>query len=173
MDYEVIYAPRKTLTLRVLEDLTVVVRAPKGYPKADIDRFVSTHESWIEDTREKQRLRNERESVLSPEQICGLRAKAATQLPQRVAYYAKIMDVTPTGVKITSAKTRFGSCSSKDGLCFSWRLMLYPPQAIDYVVVHELAHIREKNHSPAFYKVVSEVLPDYRQLEELLKTPPM
>lgn len=173
MDYTLIYAPRKTMVLRVREDLSVVVRAPSGYPKTEIDRFVEAHESWIEDKLEKQRLCNARENALTPEQILGLRTKAAAELPPRVEYYAKCMDVVPTGVKITSAKTRFGSCSSQNSLCFSWRLMLYPPQAIDYVVVHELAHIREKNHSPAFYDVVSAVLPDYRQLEELLKTPPM
>ena len=68
-------------------------------------------------------------------------------LPRRVAYWAARMDVMPTGLRITSARTRWGSCSGKNSLCFSLFLMRYPPEAIDAVVVHELAHIRYKNHS--------------------------
>ena len=79
------------------------------------------------------------------------------------------MGLQPTGVTVTGARKRFGSCSGKDRICFSWRLMLYPPEAIDYVVVHELAHIRHKNHSKAFYDLVASVLPDYREREALLR----
>ena len=86
-----------------------------------------------------------------------------------MAHYAAIMGVVPTGIKITSAKTRFGSCSSKNSLCFSLYLMAYPDRAIDYVVVHELAHIRQKNHSPAFYAEVAKVMPDYKERVKLLK----
>lgn len=171
MEYKLIYANRKTLSLSVQPDLTVLVKAPKGLPKAEIDRFIAAHEKWITHTVERQRLRNAQEETLTPERIEVLRAMAAAELPRRVEYYQRIMGVSPTGIKITSAKTRFGSCSGKNSLCFSWRLMLYPPEAIDYVVVHELAHIKEKNHSPAFYKVVAEVLPDYKQREKLLKNP--
>ena len=79
------------------------------------------------------------------------------------------MGLVPSGVKITSARTRFGSCSGKNGLCFSWRLMQYPPEAIDYVVVHELAHIRHHDHSPAFYALVGQYLPDWEARVKLLK----
>ena len=79
------------------------------------------------------------------------------------------MGVRYTGLKITAAKTRFGSCNSKNSICFSLYLMSYPENAIDYVIVHELAHIKEKNHSSAFYKVVESVLPDYKDRRKLLK----
>jgi predicted metal-dependent hydrolase len=72
-------------------------------------------------------------------------------------------------VKITGAKKRFGSCSSQNGLCFSWRLMGYPEEAIDYVVVHELAHIAHRNHGSGFYSLVASVLPDYKARRALLK----
>ena len=96
-------------------------------------------------------------------------ALAKAELPRRTAYFAKIMGVTPKSVKITSAKKRFGSCSGQNGICYSWRLMLYPSEAIDYVVVHELAHIRQKNHSPAFYREIEKILPDYKARAKLLK----
>ena len=76
------------------------------------------------------------------------------------------------GITVTGARTRFGSCSPKNRLCFSFRLMEYPLPAIEYVVVHELAHIRHKNHGPDFYRLVEGTLPDYRQRIGLLKLPP-
>ena len=79
------------------------------------------------------------------------------------------MGLHPTGLRITSARTRFGSCSAKNSICFSWRLMQYPDAAVDYVVVHELAHIREKNHGRAFYALVEQFLPDWRERRALLK----
>ena len=72
-------------------------------------------------------------------------------------------------MKITSARKRFGSCGPENGLCFAWRLMRYPAAAIDYVVVHELAHIVHKDHSRAFYGLIAQVLPDYRERAALLK----
>ena len=98
---------------------------------------------------------------------------AATDiLPGRVVYWAARMDVLPTGIRITAARTRWGSCSGKNSLCFSLFLMRYPMEAIDAVVVHELAHIRHKNHGPDFYRLVEGTLPDYRQRIGLLKLPP-
>ena len=79
------------------------------------------------------------------------------------------MGVTPANVKINAAQKRFGSCSSKGNLNFSCRLMAYPPEAIDYVVVHELAHLIHMNHSNAFYAVVAAVLPDYKVRAAMLK----
>jgi predicted metal-dependent hydrolase len=79
------------------------------------------------------------------------------------------MGLVPTGVRITDARKRFGSCSSKNRLCFSWRLMQYPPEAIDYVVVHELAHIRHHDHSPSFWGLVEQTMPDFRRREALLR----
>ena len=80
------------------------------------------------------------------------------------------MELVPAGIKITSARTRFGSCSAKNSICFSWRLMLYPPEAIDYVIVHELAHIRHHDHSPAFYALIEQYLPDWKARMKLLKS---
>lgn len=169
MEYTLIYSKRKTLSLSVKPDLTVLVKAPCGLSKSEVERFVQAHEKWIENARRRQQKRAETEKTLTEKRIRELRALAEVELPRRVEYFAKQMGVQPTGVKITSAKTRFGSCSAKNSLCFSWRLMLYPPEAVDYVVVHELAHIQEKNHAPAFYGVVASVLPDYKAREKLLK----
>ena len=157
------------LSLHIDETLHVVVRAPRWVPKAEVDRFVQSHESWIQKATERQRRRNEQEALLTEKRITELKALAKAELPRRTAYFAKIMGVTPKSVKITSAKKRFGSCSGQNGICYSWRLMLYPKEAVDYVVVHELAHIRQKNHSPAFYREIEKILPDYKARAKLLK----
>lgn len=169
MDYKRVECRGKTLSLHIDETLHVVVRAPRWVPKAEVDRFVQSHESWIQKATERQRRRNEQEALLTEKRITELKALAKAELPRRTAYFAKIMGVTPKSVKITSAKKRFGSCSGQNGICYSWRLMLYPSEAIDYVVVHELAHIRQKNHSPAFYREIEKILPDYKARAKLLK----
>ena len=82
---------------------------------------------------------------------------------------ALVMGVAPTGIKITGAKTRWGSCSSKNSINFSWRLVMADDEIIDYVIVHELAHIKELNHSPRFWAVVEGTLPDYKSRRSRLK----
>ena len=79
------------------------------------------------------------------------------------------MQLFPTAVKINFAKTRFGSCSSKNSINFSAFLMLFPLEAVDYVVVHELAHIKYKNHQKEFYALVEKYMPDYKKRMALLK----
>lgn len=169
--YRLIRSDRRTLSLEVTPALETVVRAPRRCPAAEIQRFVDRHADWI--ARQTQRQRERQQTGLarpvSPEQKQELRRLAAEVLPRRVAHYSALMGLTPAGVRITGAQKRFGSCSGQNRLCFSWRLMLYPPEAIDYVVVHELAHIRHHNHSPAFYALVEQYMPDHRQRQALLR----
>jgi len=94
---------------------------------------------------------------------------AKTRITNIVAEIAAHMGVTPASVKINSAKTRWGSCSSHKSLNFSWLLIMASDDVIDYVVVHELAHIFEMNHSKRFWAIVEKVLPDYKQRQEKLK----
>ncbi len=171
LTYRLERARRKTVSLKIEQDGTLVVRAPLRYPTSQIDALLHRHRAWIEAHRHMTQQRQAREATFagSEEQIETLRRAAHEILPRKVAYYAAIMGVNPTGVKITSAAKRFGSCSGTNSLCFSWRVMMYPEAAIDYVVVHELAHIRHHDHSPAFYAFVGSVLPDYRRREAILK----
>ena len=83
--------------------------------------------------------------------------------------FTKIMNVTYGTVRLSSARTRWGSCSARGNLNFHWKLILMPPEVLDYVVVHELAHRREMNHSPRFWAIVEKVLPDYKERRRWLK----
>jgi predicted metal-dependent hydrolase len=168
MEYEVVYSGRKTISLCIKEG-RLVVRAPFGTKKQRIDTVVSAHEKWIRTHIAGQIERNKKYENLTDTDIEILRAEAKRVLPAKVAYYSNIMGIKCGRITITSAKTRFGSCSSKGNLSFSYRLMLYPEAAVDYVVVHELAHLYEMNHSARFYRIVESVLPDYKERKKLLK----
>lgn len=97
------------------------------------------------------------------------RKQAAKHIPERVAYFAKQFDLSVEKVRITSARTRWGSCSPKGTLSFSWRMMMTPPEVIDYVVIHELAHTVHHNHSKRFWKLVERWLPEYRESRKQLR----
>ena len=168
MEYKVVYSSRKTISLCV-KDGSLVVKAPYATKKARIESIVLSHKAWIDKHIEKQREKSKKYGELTEERITQLRSLAKQILPIKVAYYANIMGLKYGRIMITGAKTRFGSCSSKGNLAFSYLLMLYPEEAIDYVVVHELSHLIEMNHSPRFYKIVENILPDYKDRVKLLK----
>jgi len=167
--YELIRSARRTLALEITRDCRVVVRAPMRLSKKQIDGFVSSHAGWIETHMAIQQKRREDHPEPTPQEREEYIRRAKEELPGKVAKYSEIMGLYPTGITITGAEKRFGSCSGKNRICFSWRLMSCPEAAIDYVVVHELAHIRHKDHSKAFYACVEEVLPDWRERRKLLK----
>ena len=168
--YELIRSRRRTLALEITKDCRVLVRAPLRLSQAKIDAFVASHEYWIQTHLEQQRQRAvSSPPPLTPEEIAALKAKAQAILPGKVAYWSAKMSVRPTGLKITTARKRYGSCSGKNSLCFSCFLMNSPEAAIDLVVVHELCHIREKNHGPRFYALLEQYLPDYKERKKLLK----
>lgn len=169
-EYKLIRSSRRTLALEIGRDLTLTVRAPMKMPLSDIEAFVQKHDKWIEKKLSVMEKREIKPDNLSAEEIAALKKKAKEILPQKVAYFSEIMGLKPANVKITSAKKRFGSCSGKNSLCFSYQLMLYPDEAIDYVVVHELAHIKHRNHSARFYSLIEKYLPDYKTRERILKS---
>ena len=169
MDYRVIRSKRRTMALQISREGEILVRAPLHTPQAMIERFVSTHESWIESHQQRRQERQAAHPEPTPAEVEALRRRAKEILPDKLAHYAALMGVTPTGLHITSARTRFGSCSGKNSISFSLYLMQYPEEAIDYVVVHELAHIRHHNHSAAFYAEVAKIMPDYQARQKLLR----
>jgi predicted metal-dependent hydrolase len=97
------------------------------------------------------------------------RQQARRIIQERAEFYAKQYGFQYQGIKITSARTRWGSCSRNGSLNFSWRLIMAPLEQVDYVVVHELAHTVHHNHSKRFWKKVETVLPDYKERQKWLK----
>lgn len=95
--------------------------------------------------------------------------QARRLLPERVQYWAKQTGLSPTRVIITAPQKRWGSCTAKDEIRLNWQLIMASPEVADYVIVHELAHIRHKHHGPAFWRRVEKILPDYKKRQKELK----
>lgn len=168
-DYTLKRSKRKTLSIEITKDCKVLVRAPERLSVNVIEQAVKKNAQWIESHLKIQKGRSESAPVITDNDIIRLKKAAREYIPPRVEYYARIMDAHYSGVKITSAKTRYGSCSGSNSLCFSYFLMLKDPEAIDYVIVHELAHTFEHNHSKAFYKIIEKYMPDYKRRAAMLK----
>ncbi|MBQ4482500.1 MAG: M48 family metallopeptidase [Lachnospiraceae bacterium] len=157
---------RKTLSIQIEPDLSVLIKAPFYASDRDIAKFLEDSKDWIKKHREivKKRVR-ETEDIpkLSMEEIRSLAEEAMKDIPERVRRFAPIVGVSYGRITIRNQKSRWGSCSSKGNLNFNCLLMLAPERERDYVVVHELCHRKEMNHSKRFWEEVAKVLPDYKE----------
>lgn len=212
LEYSVVYAARRTLTITVERDRSVVVRAPHGTPRERIDAAVESKRLWLyEKIRHAQKHdplplprefvsgatimylgKNYRLEVISddfdgvlfdsrflisksaaPRAAEMLRAwyveKAKEKIPPKAKFYAKHMGVSYNDILISDLKYRWGSCTPKNNLNFNWRLIKAPARIIEYVVVHELAHLLESNHTANFWSILKTQLPDYLKSKEWLK----
>ena len=158
--YRVIRSSRRTISVQIAPSGEVLVRCPRWMSNADIRRFVESKSGWIEKHLEK-RTAAARLPVFTDEQLQVLARQARQTIPERVAHFAPLVGVIYGRITIRSQHTLWGSCSSKGNLNFNCLLMLTPPEVLDYVVVHELCHRKEMNHSARFWKGVERVLPDY------------
>lgn len=167
----IIRSSRRTLGMEI-KDGELVIRAPYFAPKRVIERFVRNNYGWIEkQLRKKEKLQQKMEGVepLTKEEISALMKEAKQVIPPRAAYYAEKIGVTYGRISIRCQKTRWGSCSAKGDLNFNCLLMLAPPEAMDSVIVHELCHRKEMNHSNRFYSEVLRVFPEYNKWNRWLK----
>lgn len=169
---QIIRSNRKTISIQVDRDANVIVRAPYRISEREIRRFLAEKEAWIRKHQEKIRAQEKALEGIKPltrEEIETLADQAMKVIPERVAYYAKKIGVTYGRITIRNQKTRWGSCSSKGNLNFNCLLMLTPPEVIDSVVVHELCHRKEMNHSAKFYEEIYRVCPEYDKWNRWLK----
>lgn len=166
--YEWIRSGRRTIAIQVKADGRVIVRSPYSVSKKQVEQLLQEKRAWI--VKQQEELENVREKkivITEDMRKQGVR-KALEHIPERVAYYASIMGVSYGRITIREQKTRWGSCSDKGNLNFNWKLVLMPEEVLDYVVVHELAHRKEMNHSKEFWKIVEHILPDYKERRKTL-----
>lgn len=172
MEYKVIRSKRKTIALEVKPDGRIYVRAPKRMKDPDIAKFIASRTEWLTRALAKaaeSRAAAESAGRLSAAEIDALKREAKRTIPARAAHYADLLGVTYGRVTIRMQKSKWGSCSAKGDLNFNCLLMLAPPKVLDSVVVHELCHRKEMNHSSRFYAAVLSVMPDYRARDAWLK----
>ena len=217
MNYTVIRSRRrkKTLSIQVEKDGTVLVRVPLRVVQADIDRFLKEKKQWLLRAIGRQQKQNHdrparafipgerfdylggtyplqigerdnpgdaltftgREFLLRRDALGGVRVlfhlwyqkQARVHLDERVRRFSGLLGLSPAGVAVHNARSRWGSCSPEDRVRFTWRLIMAPPEIIDYVVVHELCHMKIRDHSRDYWGLVQSVLPDYKKRRAWLK----
>lgn len=177
-DIELIRSSRKSIAIEIDRDLKIKVRAPQRMNQNQIMRFVKEKEQWIrlhlakmiqlQKMQEKEMTDTQR-ATLTPEDLQRLMVLARREIPVRVKYFAEQMGVTYGKITIRNQKTRWGSCSQIGNLNFNCHLMEMPTEILDYVVVHELCHRKQMNHSRLFWMEVEKVLPDYQVRQRWLK----
>lgn len=171
---QIIRSSRRTLSLQVKHNGQVIVRAPRNASLKDIESFVRKNSAWLKKhlAQVEKNLAADAASPVQPltmDEIRALADQAMRVIPARVAHFAPLVGVRYGRITIRNQKTRWGSCSSKGNLNFNCLLMLAPPEVLDYVVVHELCHRKEMNHSPRFWAEVGRVLPDYKASKKWLR----
>ena len=166
--YRMIRSDRRTVAIQITPAGEVLLRCPKGMPKREAEAFLESKGPWIRKHLEKMP-RQPENARLSAEEVGELARQAAEDIPQRVARFAPAVGVSAGRITIRSQKTRWGSCSAKGNLNFNCLLMLCPQEVRDYVVVHELCHRKQLNHSAAFWAEVAAVMPEYARHRAWLK----
>ena len=209
---KVIRSKRKTISLQVSDDATLIVRAPFEVSEEIINRVILKHSDWIEKKKKEMQLRDikfskkefvngegflylgnyyrlrlvenqetplnfENAFYLSKEYLAHAgeifidwyKEIAYEKISERVKWYAQKRGFRYNNISITNAQRRWGSCSCRNNLNFSWRLIMAPLPVVDYVVVHELVHLDEKNHSKAFWNKLKILITDYKKHQEWLK----
>ncbi len=156
--------------VRVRADGSVRVTIPRWGSRREAAAFVETQGPWIE----KQRARLERERMaprptLPRDEEQAFRARASRELPDRLRALAAEHGLTASRVSVRNQRWRWGSCSPSGHICLNWRLMLMPERVRDYVLLHELMHLKRLDHSPRFWKLVAAACPDYQAARAWLR----
>ncbi len=166
MEYRILRSRRKTVAIEITPRGEILVRCPSRMAKRDIQRIVDSRRDWI--AAQLSKLPPKSDPFTGPE-LRALAERAKQRIPPRAAHYAQLLGVTFGRITIRAQRTRWGSCSAAGNLNFNCLLMLAPEAVADYVIVHELCHRKEMNHSPRFWAEVEKVLPDYRAQRTWLK----
>ncbi len=161
---------RKSVGLIINRSAQLIVRAPFYIPMAEIDKILISKSTWI--IKKQEFFRNKQETpkiAFSNEQEQAYKVSAKEIITKRVEFYAALAGLTFSKGRIGQAKTRWGSCSSRGVLCFHWKLVLMPQRVLDYLVVHELMHLKQQNHSKKYWREVETIIPDYKDDEQWLR----
>lgn len=170
-EYKIIRSKRKTIEIQIKNGI-VIVRAPYNISDRELNIFLDKHDKWIKAhlkkvIEEDKKFKNIK--PISTNNLNELTKQAKLYIPQRVEHYAEKAELLYSKITIRHQRTRWGSCSSNGNLSFNCLLMLTPKEVIDSVVVHELCHLKEMNHSKKFYKEVLKIYPDYWKWNQWLK----
>ena len=169
-EYVLKRSKRKSISVEISREAKIIVRAPLKMSIKDIEAFLNSKSQWIDKhlSDAKDKLATMPRKLTEAEKN-ELRKNAKILITKRVEYFAKLMGVEYKRISVKFQKTRFGSCSTKKNLNFNALIALMSPEILDYVIVHELSHLKEMNHSATFWHEVEKVIPNYKQKRKWLK----
>lgn len=166
MNYTLIRAKRRTLSLQLSPNGDLIARAPRLMPRFLIDRFVEEKSPWIAKTRQKlSRPQPPRVKYFS-------RSELEAFVTDQVKFYGDLMGLAPATLRFTEVRSYWGTCSPAKILSFNLALCFIPPEAVTYVVIHELAHLKWRGHGPRFWALVTKIYPQTKQMRALLRQTP-
>ena len=171
-EIEVIRSRRRSLSLEVKADGRVLLRAPLWATQRQLQDFAEKNQRWIDRKLQETRLRRAEAARIPPlteEELQDLQKRGRVLFAARAAHFAPLVGVTYGRISVRRQRSKWGSCSSQGNLNFNCLLLLAPEEVLDYVVVHELCHRLEMNHSPRFWANVRRVLPDYERSRRYLR----
>lgn len=161
MEYKIVYSRIKNIYIQI-KDGEVIVKAPKRVSKKEIDKIVKEKENWIKKTLEKSEKKENREKLYTDEEFRVIVQDAANELIRETG-------LVPNKVRIRDIKYAWGSCSANKNITISYKLIRYSRQAIRYVILHELCHIKYMNHSKDFWNLVAIYMPNYKEVKKEYK----
>ena len=157
--------------IRVTEDGTVRVTVPRWGSKREAQAFVERERAWIE--QQQRNVSHERQSpqraALTAAEQRALIVRAKKELPPRLLELASLHGLTVSRISIRNQRWRWGSCSRSGHICLNWRLVTMPDSVRDYVLIHELMHLKRMDHSPKFWKLVAAAYPPYKEARAWLR----
>jgi predicted metal-dependent hydrolase len=160
----------KRYVLRVIDDGTVRVTIPRWGSKREAAEFAERERAWIEkQQRKSDRHRDGDAAALSPDDERALRDRAAGELPARLLELAQTCGLTVARISVRNQRWRWGSCSREGHICLNWRLIRMPASVRDYVMIHELMHLKRMDHSPRFWTLVRQACPDFEEARAWLR----
>lgn len=164
------HARSKRLRMTITHAKEIVITIPRWTSARAVEAFIDQHLAWIEKTRARLQASTLLPGPGDAEEYARLKASALLFVQRRISELNTHYGFSFNRLTIRNQRSRWGSCSSKGNLNFSYRVVLLPPHFADYIIVHELCHLREHNHSQRFWDLVAETIPDYQSLRRQLRT---
>ena len=161
MEYKIIYSRIRNVYIHIKDD-EVIVRAPKRISKKEIDKIVKSKEEWIKKTLAKTKNESKKEKLYTDEDFKTIVEETANELIRETG-------LVPNKVRIRDIKYAWGSCSTNKNVTISYKLIYYSKEAIKYVILHELCHIKYMNHSKDFWNLVATYMPNYKEIKKEFK----
>lgn len=161
LEYEIKYSKIKNIYIQI-KNGKIIIKAPKRVSKKEIEKIVEQKSEWIQKTLEKESRKQKKKELYTKEEFKKIIEKNANELIEET-------ELKPNKITIKQIKYAWGSCSSKKNITLNLELIKYSQQAIRYVILHELCHLKYMNHSKDFWNLVEKYMPDYKQIKKEFK----